>query len=72
MKNVLSDKAQNVSGSPPPELPNYSFILCPLGRTVNVTYVMGGLQMSTAVHCSKVTLLWGVTAIVTVWNGYIT
>jgi hypothetical protein len=38
-KNALSVEAQDVLGSPPPELPDYPLMLCPLGRSVNVTYV---------------------------------
>lgn len=39
IKNVPSVSSQDVSGSPPPGLPNYMVILCPVGQTVNGTYV---------------------------------
>ena len=50
IKNAPSVEAQSVSGSPPPELPNYLPILGWVETSVNVTSVMEDLQTSTVGH----------------------
>jgi hypothetical protein len=54
-KNALSVIAQDVSGSPPPELPNHTSILCPIGHAVNVTCVIASQLLSTAAEGTEVT-----------------
>jgi hypothetical protein len=56
-KNALSVEAQGILGSPPPELPNYLLILCPFGRSVNVTFVMRDWYLETTGSYAEVTLL---------------
>ena len=47
-KKRLERNAQDPLRSPPPELPNHVMILCPLGSTVNVTYVTSRIEKGTA------------------------
>ena len=51
-KSALSENAQDASGSPPPELPNYLIILWPVGPTVNVTFVTSYVDKSTVGRCT--------------------
>ena len=46
-KKRRPEQAQDAFGSPPPELPNYVLIVCPLGPGVNITSVMPDLHPST-------------------------
>jgi hypothetical protein len=54
-QNALSGEAQSALGSPPPELPNYICILWPVGRSVNITFVMavGGKMAAWNTHESN-------------------